>query len=59
MGPTQLLNPTNKTLLSQIEAGEAVPFKNDTSLSRVVLRYILYAQLLWLRLFYPTILVYI
>jgi hypothetical protein len=31
MGPTQLLSPTNKTLLSQIEAGEAVHFKNDTN----------------------------
>ncbi len=58
MGPTQLLNPTNKTLLSQIEAGEAVLFKNDTSLSRTVLGYILYGSCSGCFV-YPTIIVYI
>jgi len=33
MGTTQLLNPTNQTLLAQIEHVDAIPLKNNTSLS--------------------------
>jgi hypothetical protein len=34
MGPPQLLNPTNQTLIAPIEHVDAIPLKNNTSLSR-------------------------